>query len=189
MSCTIFDRARPAASIVADSFVGTRQSSFWFDNLALRANYPRLSGNLSCDLAVVVGGYLGLWSVVLAKQQNPTARVVLLEARTVGWAASGRNGGFCEASLTHGEENGCRRWPQEIERLIELGQENLDDIEWAVADLGLDRGKRNSLLKSLDALGLGFDSWPQGLQPSSNRPSWSDEYTTAVAAAASAGEP
>ncbi|WP_166786056.1 hypothetical protein [Cryobacterium lyxosi] len=39
---------------------------------------------------------------------------------------------------TRGEENGRRRWPQEIDRLIELGQENLDDIELAVADLGLD---------------------------------------------------
>ncbi|WP_104199194.1 FAD-binding oxidoreductase [Cryobacterium sp. Y29] len=138
MSSTIFDRARPAASIIGDSFVGTRQGSFWLDDLAPRANHPPLSGSLSCDLAVVGGGYLGLWSAVLAKQQNPAARVVLLEARTVGWAASGRNGGFCEASLTHGEENGRRRWPLEIDRLIELGQKNLDDIERAVADLELD---------------------------------------------------
>ncbi|TFD62135.1 FAD-dependent oxidoreductase [Cryobacterium suzukii] len=138
MSRTIFDRARPAASVVADSFVDTRQGSFWLDDLAPRANYPRLSGNLNCDLAIVGGGYLGLWSAVLAKQQNPAARVVLLEARTVGWAASGRNGGFCEASLTHGQENGRRRWPQEIDRLTELGQENLDEIERAVASLGLD---------------------------------------------------
>ena len=74
----------------------------------------------------------------------------------VGWAASGRNGGFCEASLTHGEENGRRRWPQKIDRLIEVSQENLDGIERAVADLGLDCGECNSLLKILDALGLGF---------------------------------
>ncbi|TFD89907.1 NAD(P)/FAD-dependent oxidoreductase [Cryobacterium serini] len=138
MSSTIFDRARPAASVVADALVGTRQSSFWLDDLAARANYPRLSGNLNCDLAIVGGGYLGLWSAVLAKQRNPAARVVLLEARTVGWAASGRNGGFCEASLTHGDENGRRRWPEEIDRLTELGQENLDEIEHAVASLGLD---------------------------------------------------
>ncbi|TFD69226.1 hypothetical protein [Cryobacterium sp. Hb1] len=39
---------------------------------------------------------------------------------------------------TRGEANGRRRWPQEIDPLIELGQENLDDIELAVADLGLD---------------------------------------------------
>jgi glycine/D-amino acid oxidase-like deaminating enzyme len=49
----------------------------------------------------------------MAKKRHPDARVVLLEARTVGWAASGRNGGFCEANLTHGEENGRDRFNTE----------------------------------------------------------------------------
>jgi glycine/D-amino acid oxidase-like deaminating enzyme len=138
MSRTIFDGARPAASVVAASLTGTRQGSFWIEDLGPRADYPTLTGDLRCDLAIVGGGYLGLWSAVLAKQQNPAARVVLLEARTVGWAASGRNGGFCEASLTHGEDNGRSRWPQEIDRLTELGKENLDEIERAVSVLGID---------------------------------------------------
>ena len=47
---------------------------------------------------------------------TPSARVVIVEARTVGWAASGRNGGFCEASLTHGHDNGLSRWPDEIDQ-------------------------------------------------------------------------
>ncbi len=45
------------------------------------------------------------------------------------WAASGRNGGFVEASLTHGAENGLSRWPDEVEILDRLGLENLDGIE------------------------------------------------------------
>ena len=44
----------------------------------------------------------------------PGAKIVLLEANRVGWAASGRNGGFCESSLTHGHENGMSRWPDEM---------------------------------------------------------------------------
>jgi glycine/D-amino acid oxidase-like deaminating enzyme len=46
----------------------------------------------------------------------------------VGWAASGRNGGFCAASLTHGEENGRTRWPTEYATLERLGNENLSAI-------------------------------------------------------------
>ncbi|TFD22580.1 FAD-binding oxidoreductase [Cryobacterium sp. TMS1-13-1] len=138
MSSTIFDRARPAASVVKTSLTGTRLGSFWLEDLEPRTGYPALTGDLRCNLAIVGGGYLGLWSAVLAKQQNPDARVLLLEARTVGWAASGRNGGFCEASLTHGDDNGRSRWPKEIDRLTELGNENLDEIERAVADLGID---------------------------------------------------
>jgi glycine/D-amino acid oxidase-like deaminating enzyme len=66
---------------------------------------------------------------VRALDRDPALKVVVLEAETIGWAASGRNGGFVEASLTHGEENGKRRWPEELERLDELGMRNLDDIE------------------------------------------------------------
>ena len=137
MGTTIFERARPEASIVSGSLLGTRQASFWLDDIA-QPHHPRLAADLHCDIAVVGGGYLGLWTALLAKQRNPDARVVLLEARTIGWAASGRNGGFCEASLTHGEENGRTRWPNEIDRLNELGLANLDEIEHTVAELGLD---------------------------------------------------
>ena len=63
---------------------------------------------------------------------------VLLEGREVGWAASGRNGGFCAASLTHGLPNGLTRWPGEIHQLEELGARNLDEIETAVARHSLD---------------------------------------------------
>jgi glycine/D-amino acid oxidase-like deaminating enzyme len=58
--------------------------------------------------------------------------VALLEARTVGWAASGRNGGFCSASLTHGIANGEARFPGEMATLMRLGRENLDQIEATV---------------------------------------------------------
>ncbi|MBS1906566.1 MAG: FAD-dependent oxidoreductase, partial [Actinobacteria bacterium] len=64
--------------------------------------------------------------------------VVVLEANRVGWAASGRNGGFCEASLTHGYENGMNRWPDEMGQLERLGRENLDGIQDAVERYGMD---------------------------------------------------
>ena len=69
------------------------------------------------------------------RSATPARDVLLLEARPVGWAASGRNGGFCAASLTHGEANGRARWPQEYAALHRLGRENLDAIEATVAAL------------------------------------------------------
>ena len=56
----------------------------------------------------------------------------------MGWAASGRNGGFCAASLTHGLGNGLSRWPGEIAKLEELGARNLDEIEAAVKRYSID---------------------------------------------------
>ena len=122
-----------------DAALGSvRDGCYWLDDVAGAASYPRLTGTVDADLLVVGGGYCGMWTAVLAKQRDPGAKVVLLEGGTVGWAASGRNGGFCAASLTHGEENGRSRWPDEYDVLERMGRENLDGIERAVGELGLD---------------------------------------------------
>jgi glycine/D-amino acid oxidase-like deaminating enzyme len=135
---TVFERNIPAESVVDHALGGSRQAVFWQDDLGEHPTYPPLSAATRADLVVVGGGYTGLWSALRAKQRYPGARVVLVEARSVGWAASGRNGGFCEASLTHGDENGRSRWPDELDTLTRLGHENLAAMDSAMGDLGLD---------------------------------------------------
>ncbi|MCY7326521.1 MAG: FAD-binding oxidoreductase [Microbacteriaceae bacterium] len=137
MHTTVFERNAPRASAIDHAITGVRHSPFWLEDAAAAA-YPRLTGALECDLAVVGAGYCGLWTAIKAKRADPSRRVVVLEAKTVGWAASGRNGGFVEASLTHGEDNGASRFPAEINRLNELGLANLDAIEATIAELGVD---------------------------------------------------
>ncbi len=140
MGTTVFERLRPPASVVAHSLDDTHDGVFWIEDLPaeLRPARPPLQGARQSDLVVVGGGYAGLWSALLAKTRDPQRRVIVIEANRVGWAASGRNGGFCESSLTHGHENGLRRWPQEIDALERLGVANLDAIEAAEAEYGID---------------------------------------------------
>jgi glycine/D-amino acid oxidase-like deaminating enzyme len=111
---------------------------FWLDDASRPDPRATLLGTVSCDLVVVGGGYSGLWTAVLAKRREPERSVVLLEAETVGWAASGRNGGFCEASLTHGPANGLDRFPDEFELLEELGRRNLNELIDDVSEFGID---------------------------------------------------
>lgn len=134
---TVFERQPPPDALVAASLAATEHRVFWLDD-ARGVSHAALECQLEADLTVVGGGYCGLWTAVLAKRRDPSARVVLLEAETIGWAASGRNGGFAEASLTHGAENGLSRWPEEYDTLERLGLENLDAIERDIADLGMD---------------------------------------------------
>jgi len=111
---------------------------FWLDRPDAPPARAPLRGEVACDLAVIGGGFSGLWTALLAKEANPERTVVLLEGRQVGWAASGRNGGFCEASLTHGAANGRERFPAEFGTLQRLGVENLDAIEASLSRHGID---------------------------------------------------
>ena len=83
---------------------------------------------MDADLAIVGGGFTGLWAALRAKQERPEREVVLLEAETAGWGASGRNGGFVDASLTHGLLNGIARFAQELDALEQLARENLEGL-------------------------------------------------------------
>ncbi|MFH9725142.1 NAD(P)/FAD-dependent oxidoreductase [Streptomyces sp. NPDC017254] len=102
---------------------------FWLDDPRRPRPTPALVGGTTCDLLVVGGGYTGLWTALVAKERDPSADVVLIEADEAGGAASGRNGGFCESSLTHGLGNGLARWPDEIGVLERLGRANLRAME------------------------------------------------------------
>jgi glycine/D-amino acid oxidase-like deaminating enzyme len=111
---------------------------YWLDRPERPDPLPALTGPTTADLLVIGGGYAGLWAALLAKQADPATDVLLVEAGTCGWAASGRNGGFCAASLTHGLANGVDRFPGEIGELERLGRENLDAIADTIAKLGID---------------------------------------------------
>jgi glycine/D-amino acid oxidase-like deaminating enzyme len=93
---------------------------------------------IDCDLAIVGGGLTGLWAAVEAVRADPERSVVVLEGERLAFGASGRNGGFCDSSLTHGLANGLSRFPEEMERLEELGRDNLAGIAAAIDELGID---------------------------------------------------
>ncbi len=126
---------------VADSLSGASPTPYWLEDPERPAALPALSemeGADSADLVIVGGGYFGLWTALLAKERDPEREVLLLEGATCGHAASGRNGGFCEASLTHGFGNGLARWPSELDAMLAMGRENLDAIERTVHEHGID---------------------------------------------------
>jgi glycine/D-amino acid oxidase-like deaminating enzyme len=107
---------------------------FWLDRPRPEAA-PPLEGDAEADLGIVGGGFTGLWAAVLAKRERPEREIVLLEAETAGWGASGRNGGFVDASLTHGLPNGAARFPRELDALEAEGRANLEGLKADLAAL------------------------------------------------------
>ena len=109
---------------------------------------PTLVGDLTTDLCIVGAGYTGLWAALIAKEQDPSRDVVVLEQRETGAGASGRNGGFCSYSLTHGFMNGYNRFKSEMNVIEKLGRENLEAIENTVKKYNIDcQFERNGELR------------------------------------------
>jgi glycine/D-amino acid oxidase-like deaminating enzyme len=119
---------------------GASSTPYWLDQAQRPAARQAHTGDVDVDLLVVGGGFTGLWAAVLALEEQPGRDVLVLEGHRLGWAASGRNGGFCAASLTHGLANGFERWPDEMPTLLRLGRQNLDELEESVRRYGIDCG-------------------------------------------------
>ena len=111
---------------------------FWLAGLPDRPAHDPLTGTVEADLCIVGGGFTGLWGALAAKERDPRRDVVVLETTRCGDGASGRNGGFMEASLTHGLANGLSRFPDEIEQLERLADENFNGLRTDLARYGIE---------------------------------------------------
>ena len=106
-------------------FSDAKSLPFWFTTVPVTADCAPASQDATYDLAIVGGGFTGLWSALKARERNPDAKIAVLEGKRCGQDASGRSGGFCAPSISHGASNALTRHPSEAETLIRLGQENL----------------------------------------------------------------
>jgi glycine/D-amino acid oxidase-like deaminating enzyme len=125
----------PAARAAVDDAI---QRPYWLDAPDRPAARPALDRPISADLLVIGAGFSGLWTAYEASLRHPDLDIVVVDGGRVGHAASGRNGGFIAASLTHGIANGISRWPQEMPELVRQGMANLDAIEATVSREGIE---------------------------------------------------
>ena len=76
--------------------------SLWVDTLPegdLERRRPPLTGSTEADVAIVGGGYTGLWTAYHLARRDPSLRIVVLEREFAGFGASGRNGGWLSSLL------------------------------------------------------------------------------------------
>jgi glycine/D-amino acid oxidase-like deaminating enzyme len=134
--------SRGLTAAAEHALADARPGSYWTDRAGAPQPAEPLAGRARADLVVVGGGYTGLWTALLALQENPAADVLVLEAETVGHGASGRNGGFISDSLTHGLAHGAAMWPAELPTLLRLGRANLAEIGQTLTRHGVDADLR-----------------------------------------------
>jgi glycine/D-amino acid oxidase-like deaminating enzyme len=84
--------------------VVTAPRSLWQDTLPGAGARPPLDGPAEADVAIVGGGYTGLWTAYYLARRDPSLRIVVLEREVAGFGASGRNGGWLSNLLPIGWE-------------------------------------------------------------------------------------
>jgi glycine/D-amino acid oxidase-like deaminating enzyme len=141
---------------------------WWLEEAPPDEPAPPLAGDHTADVAIVGGGYTGLWTALSLKRRDPERRVAVVEAKFVGHGPSGRNGGFL-----HG-------WWSSLPSLQEVFGDAAA-LELARASAGCVAAVR----------GLDEDVWLRegGLLKVSAAPAQDDEIEHSVQVAAAAGVP
>jgi len=156
--------------------VEPRLPSWWLEDALAREGNPEpaaaLSGDTTADVAIVGGGYTGLWTALALRERAPDLGITLVEAEICGHGPSGRNGGF-----VHGY------WASLPGILAVLGDER--GLELAVAGEQIIPGIRAW------AEGRGEDVWlvQAGMLEASAAPAQDGSVGKAAAAAARVGRP
>jgi len=153
---------------VGDAIDVLSRVPWWLDEAPPDPEAEPLAGDAEADVAVVGGGYTGLWTALTLRRQNPALRVVVLEAEHVGYGPSGRNGGFLETY-----------WCALPRARSRLGDE---------AALTLARASEGALAAVEE---LGDDLWLRrgGMLEVSTTPAQDDAVEKAIATAAELGVP
>ena len=73
--------------------------SFWLETCGDLTPRPPLTQSIDVDVAILGGGYTGLWTAYYLLCSNPDLKVAVLEREIVGFGASGRNGGWCSSKF------------------------------------------------------------------------------------------
>lgn len=127
---------------IHDALRDAAPRSFWTDRPDAPDPCEPLAGAQSCDLLVIGGGLTGMWAALEAHRQDPGRDILLVEAKSIAYGASGRNGGFLSASLTHGLAHGQQLWPEDHSTLIRLGRDNIAEIVEFLQEEGIDASLR-----------------------------------------------
>jgi glycine/D-amino acid oxidase-like deaminating enzyme len=94
---------------------------------------PPLIGETTADVAILGGGYTGMWTAWFLKEREPALDVVLLEAQTCGSGPSGRNGGFCYGMWEDLPALAAHLGDADALRLCEAAHRSVDEIrDWCV---------------------------------------------------------
>ncbi len=115
------------------------RACLWLSRRDPTLDQPPLSGPARADVAIVGGGFTGLWTALALRRLEPTLDIVLVEANHCGHGASGRNAGIVGETIDHSHALAVAHFGvEEAGRLARLGRRNLAELAAELATRGID---------------------------------------------------
>ncbi|HEY9276268.1 MAG TPA: FAD-dependent oxidoreductase [Candidatus Nanopelagicaceae bacterium] len=103
-------------------------NSLWADSKE-RFRGKSLDSNLDFDVAIIGGGFSGLWTAFHLNELDPSLRIAIFEAREIGFGASGRNGGWASSEYPVSKKTLTRKiGTTSTERLFSALSQSIDEI-------------------------------------------------------------
>lgn len=114
--------------------------SFWLETCGEKLTPRRpLQRSTEVDIAILGGGYTGLWTAYYLLRENPNLKVAIFEKEIVGFGASGRNGGWCSSKFPVTAAMLERRYGLEGARALMLAMcDAVDEVGRVCAEEGID---------------------------------------------------
>ena len=102
---------------------------------------PALDGDTSVDVAIVGGGFTGLWTAYYLTERDPSLSILVIEREICGFGASGRNGGWAIGDLAAGFGAYARRSNRTAAgRLMDYVHGSVDEIGRVAATEAIECG-------------------------------------------------
>jgi len=115
------------------------QKIYWHTTVQMPEDSPLAPLPEKVDVAVIGAGFTGLSAARTLARQG--VRVAVLEANTIGWGASSRNGGMVLTGLKLGMQSVMKKYGREIaKRLFQCSLESIDTVEQIVREENIDCG-------------------------------------------------
>ena len=114
--------------------------SYWMSSLGrTRPTRAPLTHDHRVDVAIVGGGFTGLWTAYYLAKADPSLRIAVLEKELCGYGASGRNGGWLTAAMAGSPQRYARTHGHDaVVALAEAMKGSVDEVIRVAASEGVD---------------------------------------------------
>jgi len=115
-------------------------ANYWLDHCGDDlTRRPALAGDETVDVAILGGGFSGLWTAYFLLRADPGLSVAVIEQQFCGYGASGRNGGWCSPRYPMLVDELEKHFGTEAARAtIRAQHATIDDIGQIIAEEGIE---------------------------------------------------